>query len=164
MDEKDIQQSFNDYIEPARIPFSYQSPGWYMLATLLLIALALLVFFIIRQYRKNRYRSQALRFLSVLQQQYGASDSYQLLAYQTAILIKRIAIAKYGRTAVAGLCGNPWIHWLNATIKKKTKNKFGDTDLRLVGDGIYADQKLTAEQVNPFVEKAKTWIRYHHAI
>jgi Domain of unknown function (DUF4381) len=164
MDEKDLQTSFTDYIEPSRIPFSYQSPGWYVLAVFVVTALLFLAFLIIRHYQRNRYRRKAYKFLSDLQQQYARTNSYNQLVFQTAILIKRIAMSKYGRTNVAGLYGSSWIQWFNKTTKNKKTPPFDETDLKLVTNDIYGNGSLTAEQVKPFLDKAKGWIKYHHAI
>ncbi len=40
MDEKDLAQSFNDYIEPSAIPFQFGAPGWWILLAIILLGIA----------------------------------------------------------------------------------------------------------------------------
>jgi hypothetical protein len=164
MDEQELTQSFNNYIEPSSIPFRFGAPGWWVLASLLLIILLLISFLIVRHYCRNVYRRQALKWLDQIIQSNHSSPVLQQQVYEAAILIKRVAMALYGRNPVAGLSGEAWINWLNSRIKKRSVPAFDQSDACLVSDGIYGSRELDPAIVHTFFEKAKYWIRYHHAI
>lgn len=164
MGDQEITESFNHYIEPSNIPFRFGAPGWWVLAALLTILILVISFLFVRYYYRNLYRKQALRYLAEITQSDFPDSGLHDQVYKTAILIKRVAMARYGRNPVAGLSGEAWIDWLNNRVKKNNITKFDKADAVLISDGIYGNKKLEHETVNPFLEKAKNWIRYHHAI
>ncbi|CAK0752797.1 hypothetical protein CCP3SC15_180022 [Gammaproteobacteria bacterium] len=89
------------------------APGWWVmvgvLATLIIVGLLIAWWVSIR----NRdWRSDArhhLRELGARVHQAGAKE----VAAQLSELLRRIAMARYGRTACASLTGEEWLNWLN---------------------------------------------------
>lgn len=163
MGDHEVTDAFNQYIEPSPIPFRFVAPGWWVLVSVLILIVLFISFLVLRHYKRNLYRKQALRRLEKIIHS-SQTSLLQLQVYEAAILIKRVAIARYGRNPVAGLSGQEWIDWLNSRLKKTNIPRFDKSDESLVSDGIYSDRNLNSDTVNPFLEKAKNWIRYHHAI
>jgi hypothetical protein len=163
MDEKDLPQSFHDLIEPSSIPFRFNAPGWWVLAVVMVLVLLASAVLIVRHYRKNAYRKKAIHYLEQIELTTMANTGYPGIAYQTAMLMKRVAIAKYGRK-VAGLSGESWLSWLNDKTRRRHRHPFNEDDGKIISDAIYSNETINADQVNHFVRKAKDWIKYHHAI
>ncbi|AGA89919.1 hypothetical protein Thimo_1116 [Thioflavicoccus mobilis 8321] len=103
------------------VPWWPPAPGWWVLAAaLLLLALAL-------RYRRPRgrrswrlpvptigsWRHAAARELRALRRR-AAGQSTKETAGELSELLRRIAMARIGRTACAGLTGQDWLDWLAA--------------------------------------------------
>jgi hypothetical protein len=84
------------------------APGWWLLMSLPLIAAAL--FYAWQRYRRS-LRRVALRELSRIE--LGASDD-AALARDLENLLRRFAVARYGREKVARLNGDEWISFVAA--------------------------------------------------
>ena len=80
------------------------APGWWGLAFLLLVALAALLYW--RNRPPRRLRRVALRQLARLER---ADLDEAELARGLQDLLRRYAVARYGRTTVARLAGSDWI-------------------------------------------------------
>jgi len=85
------------------------APGWWLLAVLLLAVAAALALWLRRPAR--RLRRIALRELRQLEQG-GADDA--ALARGLEHLLRRYAVARFGREPVARLSGEPWIDFVAA--------------------------------------------------
>jgi hypothetical protein len=80
------------------------APGWWMLLLVLLVVTAAVIY---RQTRPAlRLRRAALRELKQLQQ---TTEDDIALAGAVELLMRRYAVAHFGRDAVAGLSGERWL-------------------------------------------------------
>jgi Domain of unknown function (DUF4381) len=106
------------------------APGWWVLALLFLLLVAVLIY----RYRSspNRLRRTALRELKHLETL--ASDDMQL-ASELQNLLRRYAIAAYGREAVADLSGADWLAFVAA---HGGADLAGETGLSFLGI-VYGD-------------------------
>ena len=91
------------------------APGWYLLAILSIVVIITVIFFIHRYYLYNRARRQALRLLTVFQQQYQRDSNGPLGAARVSELLKRVSLAYFPRESVASLQGESWIEFLNSS-------------------------------------------------
>jgi hypothetical protein len=110
---------------PAPIGWWPPAPGWWVLLALLL-GLALLLLWL---WKKRRARRQADWFrlaeaeLGRLQARHR-DDPLSLLR-ELSVLLRRVAISRYGRGEVAGLTGAAWLDFLDKKAGKKLfKGKF----------------------------------------
>lgn len=89
------------------------APGWWLLAGLvvLLVFLSLLLW---QRQRRLRYRRQALRQLTRLEQTYELA-SHALLA-ELSMLLKRAALSAFPVEQCAGLCDEAWLHFLDRSL------------------------------------------------
>jgi hypothetical protein len=83
------------------------APGWWVLAGLVLIAAVASVVWLRRPSR--RLRLSALRELRQIEAAGGADAE---LARDLELLLRRYAVARFGRTAVAQLSGQAWISFV----------------------------------------------------
>jgi hypothetical protein len=87
------------------------APGWWGLLVLLLLGLAMAAWLRKRARRPSvRWQRAALRELAQLQTvsgQAGIDDAH--IAREVQLLLRRYAIARYGRDAVAALSGDTWL-------------------------------------------------------
>lgn len=155
---------FGNLIEPPPIAFRFGAPGWYIAGGLLLLALFVIVWLWVDHYRRNAYRRKALQWLQQQETGLVQGGSLNAFVYETNMLLKRIAMARYNRARVAALRGSEWIQLLNKSMHRQL---FNDEDSQLLQRAAY-EQK---NEVQPaaaagFVAKSKTWIqhhRYHYA-
>ncbi len=154
-----MDQQVGKLIEPPPVPFSFKEPGWYVLGGLLLLLVALITWLLLKHYRENLYRKHALQFLNSEAQTLLQAKEFNLLVYQTQMLIKRIAMARYGRKNVSGLRGGQWITFINSTWREKS---FNNNDEILLTQNIYATgQPISADEAAKFANKARRWIKKH---
>lgn len=85
------------------------APGWWGLLVLLLLGIAAL--FIWWQRPPRRLRRTALRQLAQLENDH---DGDALLAHRLQDLLRRYAVARFGRETVATLTGSAWIDFVVA--------------------------------------------------
>lgn len=121
--------------------------GWWLLGLAMLVALWLLRLVWLRYVlgqRRAVWRGHAQAELRQLRQQLGTSSSKEIVG-QLSELLRRIAMARCGRDACAGLTGDDWLYWL------KTQDPKGFDwpvqgraliDLAYAPPGADADQKV----------------------
>jgi Domain of unknown function (DUF4381) len=133
------------------------APGWWIIITLfLLTTLALTIFFYRRRLRKppTDWRPAALAEWQTLQP--GPLPNRQQVE-QLGILIKRIAIQRYGRSHCAGLTGKPWLEWL-------TQHDPHGFDWMKTGRVLIElpylppDTKMDIDQVHTLYQVVRGWI------
>lgn len=105
-----------DWLAQLAPPHAPPPPGWWPLAPgwwglLILLAAMVAVFVYWRQRRPVRLRRAALRELKALRT--TVSDD-SALARELEHLLRRYAVARFGRDAVAALCGERWIAFVVA--------------------------------------------------
>lgn len=150
---------FGQLIEPAPVKFQFTAPGWYVLGGLLILAILMIAWIWWRHYRANLYRKMALQTLSGMQNTYMEQNT-AILVYETNMLLKRIAISRYGRIPFAGSMGGEWIACLNETWKEKS---FDPGDQKIL-QTIYPLQGIPVADGKAFVEKARRWIKTHRRV
>jgi len=154
-----MDQQVGKLIEPPPVPFSFEQPGWFVLGGLLVLLLVVITWLLVKYYHQNRYRKHALQFLNNTEQTLSQVKEFDLLIYQAQMLIKRIAMARYGRQNVSGLRGDQWIAFINSTWREKS---FNNNDEALLNQNIYATgQPNSADEAANFTNKARRWIKKH---
>ena len=130
--------------EPPPVPWTPQTAGWIWLGLAILFAVFLAVRWLVRRYRKNAYRREALRELKTV------SDN----AAEISKLIRRSALVAFPREEVAALHGQAWLSFLADTYPGPSlEGKAADTLLAAPYREMAADAELA--------EFAKDWISRH---
>lgn len=155
---------FGNLIEPPPVPFRFGAPGWYVAASLLLLALVFIAWLWAKYYRRNAYRRDALQWLQQQETKLLQGGSVHKHTYETNMLLKRIAMYRYNRTRVASLRGSEWLQLLNKTMKRQL---FNEGDEQLLQQAVYEQKSAIQPAIAAgFTAKSKTWIqhhRYHYA-
>src|SRR5580658_3781437 len=133
-----MADQFGQLIEPSQVNFAFGAPGWYVLGALAFLMLLIVAWLWVRHYKKNRYRRQALHWLADREAYCIRRQAYPALVNEGNILIKRIAIRKYGRAAVAGKRSSEWIAYINGTWREAS---FDKNDEQLLNKGLYASNE-----------------------
>jgi hypothetical protein len=152
-----MDDQYGQLIEPPAVVFGFGAPGWYVLGALAMLLLMWFTGFLWRNYQRNRYRRRALKEIENSKQHYAAAGMEGNMLYETNMLLKRIAMARYGRNDTAGMKGEEWIEFLN---KSSGDEIFDETDTALLQE-LYSGKKHEHKSIMDFIQKAKTWIRKH---
>lgn len=87
--------------------------GWWLVAGLVVLLIALLVWLWRRRYVfASHWRWDAVRRLKTLRYRCTLEDPKEV-GRELSELLRRIAIARRGREACAGLTGEEWLEWLS---------------------------------------------------
>lgn len=147
---QDASIQLHELYEPDPVTFRFETPGWYILAGIILMFGLVVVFWQIRKYLKNRYRREALQELKYLENATGVFP-------QLFVVLKRTAIHAFGREQVAYLYGKEWLSFLEKTGKDVRMTDYHP----LISRAIYAGIELEQETQRAILLSAKKWIRTH---
>ena len=140
-----MDPQYDQLIEPPRIPFSFDAPGWWVLGGVLLLLFAFVAWLVIRHRRRSRYRRIATALLEQCADTYSAN-----------MLLKRVAMTAYPRNSSAALRAADWVSFLNTTRRKPV---FDRNDADTLNALYNRDQ---CPLTNAFRKKMKEWIKHHH--
>lgn len=132
------------------------APGWWGLMALLLLGLALAAWLRrrARQPSVKRWQRAALRELAQLQTMSGQADIDDAhIAREVQLLLRRYAIARYGRDAVAALSGDAWLAFVVRHGGSDWAGDSGQTLLRCA----YGGHTATRNQPTAPAERAR-WL------
>jgi len=156
-------QNLHDIISPQPVSWLPPAPGWYALGLSIFL---LCSWFSVQKYlawKRNQYRREALIELDELEKQLADSDKYQHVLPQLPELVKRTAIAAYGRSEVASLTGDDWLGFLDKT---GSTHLFTKENGRLLQDCSFQPPSRLAtfsnEQVAGLQKAVSYWIHKHH--
>lgn len=124
------------------------APGWWVLSLLLMLLVAGLIHWYLRPSR--RLRRIALRELA--QMETHVHDEFQL-ARELQDLLRRYAIAAYGRATVADLSGEEWLAFIVAHGGKELAGEAGKSLLRAAYGGLMLNDRT------PWLQGAQNFLR-----
>lgn len=145
-------------------PVSYlpQTWGWWVL---LLVALLLLLLWGGRrwwQWRRDRYRREALARLDALQAALGDDGARLAALRELPVLLKRVALSMPGGASAAQLGGEAWLGFMAGSAAFSLPAEFTD-DLHTLA---YApsDQvlKMPGNRIDALLQLSRRWIGEHH--
>ncbi|MBF0425396.1 MAG: DUF4381 domain-containing protein [Magnetococcales bacterium] len=116
MNADDPLAGLRDLHAPPPIPLWPPAPGWWLLPGLLLLGVVLFIGHKRRQKRKRHDPHQAaLRELDAIADRFQVDGDTSALATALSALLKRSAMIRHDRQAVASLNGEAWLRFLDAT-------------------------------------------------
>ncbi len=155
-------QNLHDIISPEQVAWLPPAPGWYALGFSLFL---LCSWFSVQKYlvwKRNEYRREALIELDKIGTQLADNAKYQQFLPQLPQLVKRTAIAAYGRNLVASLTGNDWLAFLDTT---GSTHLFTKGSGQLLNDCSYLPAaqlaQFSREQIAGLQKAVSYWIRNH---
>ncbi|MDX2431314.1 MAG: DUF4381 domain-containing protein [Bacteroides sp.] len=142
--------------EPEAVGFSFLSPGWYILAALLLLFALYSSIKWLRMYIKNAYRREALKSLLSIEAGLGQEEETTSLR-STLVLLKNVAINTFGRENVAALYGRDWLIFLEEKGSETPFQEYSPS----ISAALYRSEKPETEQVREIISLSKRWIKTH---
>lgn len=132
--------------EPPAVGWWPMAPGWWLLITLIVVALTALALWLRQRHRQRRYRQLALAALSELKAQQATSDAINRL-------LKAAALRAYPEDRVAALHGASWLQFLSSTCKTLDPEAFAEL--------AETYQRDPAASSSALFLAAEQWIRAH---
>lgn len=135
-------------------PIAY---GWWAVALVAIIVVAIVSTKATRHWLKNRYRKHGLKKLTALYKQYNTQDTEKQFVHCCNRLLKKIALRTYTNKSVAKLCGIEWLEFLSQTANMP---EFINGDGKVLGDLRFQYKfKVNTTELHILV---KNWIQKHH--
>ena len=116
MTPADPLAALRDIHAPAAPGFWPPAPGWIAVACLVAVAGIAAAVVATRRWRAGRFRREALASLRTLRARHRAGTPDGEIAMELSALVRRVALARRPREEVAGLTGERWMAWLEATL------------------------------------------------
>lgn len=157
MAEEQVLAQLKDIHLPKAIGWWPLAPGWYLVAVVLTVVLAIVVYLSHKRYKNGLPKKQALQLLTRYEQQYQKDGNAQLASARISELLKRVALVYYPRTQVASMHGERWLEFL----KQNSKN----IDFNAVKAMLLESPFKTSERIDllPLIHCARLWIKQRRA-
>lgn len=133
--------------EPPPVPFTFEAVGWSILAGVIGVILLVWCMISIYKYIKNRYRREAVAKVRQLE-----SDPNGVL-----VILKQVAIYKYGREEVASLSGVKWLQFLDKTGSDVQFSK----EATSICNMLYAQESVEIATARFISQNTIKWIQSH---
>ena len=88
------------------------APGWWVLATAVLVVLFWITTRLFKFWQRKRLQKEILKSLEELQREHSDEQIRQFLA-EVSILLRRVAMMKFPPQQVAALTGKSWLSFLD---------------------------------------------------
>ncbi len=141
---------------PAAISLWPQTWPLRIVLAVLAASLLLSLFWLVRSWRRNRYRREALSELTRIESKIGTAPP-AVTSGALASLVRRTALAAFPRERVAGLAGQAWLSFLDRTADGTV---FSQGAGRTLESGAYQPAPVDAR---PLISAVRHWIKAHHA-
>ena len=131
------------------------SPGWWILAGLVIFTVVMIVLW----YRNNRRRKLSAVYLAraelsgIRKRFTDQADSVQL-ARELSALLRRLSVSAFPRTETASLTGINWLHYLDHSMPDQP---FSSGPGRILVDAPYRPV-VNKEEIEPLFDLCDAWI------
>ena len=137
------------------IPFWPPAPGWWVIAALLLVLLVWAGLKLIAYLRRMALRRRVLRQLESCEETYGVNGDLRGFASAVNLILKRVALWRFGRHQVSALYGSAWASFLDESAGQP-----GDTEKWLqLAQAPYREQP--SMDATTSLELARGWVQQH---
>ncbi|MEM7016166.1 MAG: DUF4381 domain-containing protein [Pseudomonadota bacterium] len=153
---QDPLSQLHDIQMPDPISFWPPAPGWWVLGVLMLAGLVFLVIRGWRWHARRAFKRQALieaRDIYSHYQQYH--DDGKLIA-DMSILLKRVALMRFGPAEVAALQGQDWLEFLDRVDRSAA---FTQGVGSVLAEGPYRPNAEVKGQPEIFIKLCQDWIK-----
>ena len=154
MNPQDPLANLHPLREPEMINWWPLAPGWWILLAAVIITLVGLAYWLIKRYRENAYRRQALRQLQQLHSHYQSNGDDSDFASQVNALLKRVAITAYPQQQVAACHSESWQAFLKQQLPsgEQFQTDFATAAYRKTCPDL---------DMNQLQQAATRWIKHH---
>lgn len=155
--QSDPLAQLRDIHLPATLDTYFIAPGWWLLATLILVSLAGTGYWLYGRWRRERYRKAGIRALKKTLTDFQYSQRSERYLSDFTSILKRVALARYPRESVASLTGEAWVNFLDRSYGGQ---EFSMGAGQVLIDGPYQPhQQVDAEAL---YQLGIRWIRLHN--
>ncbi len=137
------------------IPWWPPAPGWWVLAIALLIVLLWAGIRLTRYLRRLALKRRVIRQLKACQQDFGVNGDVRALASRVNLILKRVALRRFGRKQISMLHGIAWARFL---CESGGQPDSGASWQQLAIAPYRAQPALDADTS---LELARGWVRQH---
>jgi hypothetical protein len=152
----------HDIVVPEPVSLVPQAIGWWIVAAVLLAAMATAGVAIVRHRAANRYRREALARLHAIEAELAEPGTRVAAAGRLPELVKRTALTVRPRPEVASLSGAAWLDLLDESSGGRD---FRDGPGRLLPTLAYAKpadlDAIPVGELRSLVKLVERWIRRH---
>ena len=149
---------------PEPIPWWPPAPGWYVLAGVLASGLLWIVWRLVRRWRANAYRREALARLDVVEKRALAAESHRTALTELPVLLKQTALAAYPRAPVASLTGVEWLGFLDGTLGDTGFTRGPGRSLISLAYAPSAPLDFGDEETVALLALSRRWIQRHRRV
>lgn len=150
-----LELPLRDIHMPASVPLWPPASGWWILAGLIVLALAAAwLAYLRRRYMKLSAVRLAREELRGLADRYRDDRDPVTLARQLSILLRRVSISLFPRTDVASLTGDDWLRFLDGQVEDAP---FSRGDGRILAEAPYRS-RVTEGEVDGMLKSCREWI------
>jgi len=142
--------------EPDPVLFRFETVGWYVLFTLLLILALFLLTKAVRGYLKNAYRRKAIELLGSIENAFRRDQDPACIS-DVMILLKQVSLTSYGRAQVAELSGLVWLEFLESKTSNTPFSEFNE----VVHKALYQNRLDDHQKAQQLFSISKKWISKH---
>jgi hypothetical protein len=134
------------------------APGWWLVLLALLLAGA--VTYLVARWWRNRvpgsWQGDARRQFRVLEERLRWADA-RTVAAELSELLRRVAMARHGRRACAGLVGESWLEWLE---RHDPEGFAWREEGRVLIELPYAPpgRRAAGAELEPLLRAARNWV------
>lgn len=144
---------------PAPVPYTPQTWGWWVVLAAFLMVTLWVGAQHYRQWRRDRYRREALARLALLRQQHDTLPALRELPE----LLKRVALSMpTGDAQVAALAAAPWQAFLQRHSPSPLPADFSQQLAQLAYAPDTALQALPAPRRQALFDTCQQWLEHHH--
>ena len=150
--------NLHDIVVPEAVSWWPLAPAWYAIAVVILVVS---VWFVARsayRWHRNAYRRDALTQLQQLKATISPETAASVLG-ELATLMRRVALTVYPRTQIAGLTGDAWLNFLDASAD--TTEFANDSGRRLMAAAYETQTRITTSDAAKLVELVEHWVMQH---
>lgn len=104
-----LQQQLHDVHSPETISWWPLAIGWWLVIIAVFLTIALIVFYLLKQSRKNRYRKQGLSELNHLYEHWNVDQDHHAYLQAAAPLLKRCVMHISNEANLASMSGSQWL-------------------------------------------------------
>ena len=130
------------------------APGWWVLATVLAVCMVIAVIWLLRSYRRYRLQRLVLAEIERIGSRYTEENTTAFIA-ELSIVLRRIALLRYGPERVASLTGAEWLRFLDAT---GGGGEFSNGAGQILENGPYRPHQETVP-LEPLLQLARSWAK-----
>ena len=140
---------------PEAVSFWPLAPGWWVVSFTLLVLAGGSYGFVL--WRRRSIKRAALRELDAAQRDFSSTGDCSVLATTLSSVLRRVALARFQRSEVAGLHGDDWFGFLASSASGVA---FPSDVGASMDRAVYADPDSPSERDGEvWIAAARDWIR-----